>query len=303
MSVEEFLSTSELIWFKPNKAFFDFFLRPEWRWRKYHDCGAGAGHLTYEMHMKRLDCVAYDMYPRARDQSLAVVEQFDTKDIANKMDISEVVLIARPCHHADFIDVTINSALEMGEAFYIGLAKNFERDLGAFEYDVVEMDVGEGGEDLVRIRCRKDKFHIRRKIVNYIGKKEWWWYKPGRNRYVSEPDGLTGFDGDDTNVKILQEVHWASDLQSLSTKADLCREDSPHGWIAPDGEWFGCGYAEHDYIAREVLGCSVRRLEKLGFCRCHDDTGAGRCWSQGVDFDKRPTPKQKKTLRNKGFVV
>ena len=303
-AVDKFLETSELVWFRPLPYFFSFFQRSEWKWRRYHDCGAGTGLLTQAMLKNKLECVAYDRHPRKK--SLAKVEPFDTANIADRMDFSEVALIARPCHHPEFIDVTLRSALEMGEAFYIGLARNFERDLEHFEYDVVAMDVGEEGEDLVRIRCARDKFFIRCQIENPSSKRlEWWWHKHGR--YTSEPGGLAGFT--DSSLKPLKEEHWASDLQLTSSKEVECLDDSPHGWIAPDGEWFGCGYALHDYIARTVLGCSVKRLEQLGFCRCHEENGK-LYWRQGDSFRHtfshikkypRVTPKQKATLKARGF--
>lgn len=298
-TVDEFMTSSELIWFKPTKAFFDFFLRSEWKWRKFHDCGAGAGRLTHDMRVKRLDCVAYDLHPRGK--SLVPVKQFDTAQIADEMDTSEVVLIARPCHHPEFIDATIESALEIGEAFYIGVPRNLGRDLVEFQYDVMAKDVGEDGEVLVRIRCGLEKYHIRRKIKNYFGSEEWWWYNPRRKRYTSEPGGLAGFD--DTpgkEVEVLEEVFWANDLQVGETKAALCKSDTNIGWLAPDGEWFGCGYAQHDYIARAVLGCSVKRLEALGFCRCHGE-GEGS-WAMAAP-EKRPTPKQKSALKSLGYII
>lgn len=99
----------------------------------------------------------------------------------------------------------------------------------------------------------------------------------------------------------MEEKFLSSDLQSLTSKADACNDAAQDGWIAPDGEWFGTNYAQHDYIARTVLGCSVQRLEQLGFCRCHE----GLFWRQGSDFDTKPrlklTTKQKKTLTAKGY--
>src|SRR6185503_8214802 len=125
-SIRKYLESSKLIWFKPTDNFFNYFQGPNWKWRKFHDCGAGVGLLTAEMHQRNMDCVAYDMF--ARDQAMVKVAKFDTATIAEKMDWSEVALLARPCHHEDFIDKTINSALEMGEAFYIGLMSNLNRD-------------------------------------------------------------------------------------------------------------------------------------------------------------------------------
>jgi hypothetical protein len=295
MSITEFMTTSKLIFFKPTKSFFDFFQQPEWRWREYHDCGAGLGSLTAQMRRKGLDCAGYDLHPR--EGSLAPIEQFDTKDIADKMDLGAVALIARPCHHPGLIDATIKSALEAGEAFYIGKPSNLPENLIQFEYDVIVLDVGLDGEVLVRVRCDIDDFKIRRRIRVDLDREEWWWYSPGRDRYTSEPGGLSGFGANDEPV--LEEQHWTSDLQTLETKASICREDAIHGWIAPNGEWFGCNYAQHDYVAQFVLGCSVKRLEKLKFCRCQNQT----TWriGGGDDPSLRPTPKQKRTLSAHGY--
>ena len=298
--VNGFMTSSTMVWFKPTKKLFDFFLQPEWKWRRYHDCGAGMGRFTRAMLLKGIECTAYDRYPR--DEATFPVRQFDTSKIADEMDLSDVALLARPCHDTGFIEATIHSALEMGEAFYIGVPRNIERDLIQFEHYVVAEDVGQDGEVLIRIRCDIDKHYIRRKIKNYLGNEEWWWYHPVRRRYTSEPTGMAGFNAEEgDNITVLAEEHWASDLQLLDKKADICRDDSPHGWLAPDGEWFGCGYAQHDYVARAVLGCSVKRLEQIGFCRCHEDERRRYYVQSETSRLKRPTSKQRAVLKAKGF--
>jgi hypothetical protein len=298
MSVKEFMTTSNLIFFKPTKKFFDFFRQPTWRWREYHDCGAGQGWLTAEMQHRGFDCTGYDLHPR--NESLAPVQQFDTANIADKMDFGAVALIARPCHHPGLIDTTSRSALEMGEAFYVGKPDKLGEDLLQFEYNVVAQDVGVDGELLARIHCDIENFKIRRKLKVHGCREEYWWYSPGRDRYTSDPGGLSGFENGGETV--LEEEHWATDLQVVETAAPLSALlDS--GWIAPDGEWFGCEYAQHDYIAQHVLGCSVKRLEKLKFCRCHEPSVTRGSWTigNGDDPTVRPTSKQKRVLVAHGY--
>jgi hypothetical protein len=294
------IKTSDIIWFRPQEAFFKFFEHYNWRWRRYHDCGAGAGLLTKLMRERKFECAGWDLYPR--DKSLAPVGRLDTGDIAERMDTSDVAILARPCHHPDLIEATLRSALEMGEAFYVGKADNIITDLSEFEWEIAAEEVGEEHEALVRIRHPKGKFHIRR-LINNDGRREWWWYNAKRSRYVGEPNGIAGFDDD--GVEVFEEQTWASDLQILETKEDACKPDSDMGWIAPDGEWFGCNYAEHDRIARAVLGCSIGRLEELSFCRCYGDQGRGRMmwtcgWSSSIR-DRKPTKAQVKVLRAKGY--
>lgn len=38
--------------------------------------------------------------------------------------------------------------------------------------------------------------------------------------------------------------------------------ESPYGWVAPDGRFYGCDWAEHATIARLVLKSSEQELEK-----------------------------------------
>lgn len=303
--VSQFIEDGDLIFFKPNQKFLDFWKRPEWKWRLFHDCGAGAGRMAHDMTVSGREVKAWDLYPRSGRKSLVKVERFDTSNIADEMDLSEVAILARPCHSDQFIDKTIRSALCIGEAFYVGLEHNLVRDLDQFEYDVVAEGVGDSNELLLRIRCAKNDFSIRRLLKVSGGREEWWWYQPHRKRYSSEPTGLSGFSESDGHaLKVLREERWASDLQLMLTKEEVCRDDHKSGWIAPDGEWFGCGYAEHDYVARSVLGCSVRRLEAIGFCRCHGSEGGRMMWTQGDGTGlstRRPTARQKAELKRRGY--
>lgn len=301
--IKDYLEGSELVWFRPTEAFFKFFLHHNWRWRRFHDCGAGVGALTRAMKARRLECAGWDMYPRKGKKSLAPVGRFDTARIAERMDTSEVAILARPCHHPDFIDATINSALEIGEAFYIGKVNNVNSDLAAFAWDCTAEDVGEDGELLARIRHVKGGGYIQRLIKTDHGTEEWWWYNEKRDCYVQDPTGISGFDA--LGTEVIRERRWANELQDIRTKEEVCSDDSDMGWIAPDGEWFGCRYAQHDTIAREVLGCSIKRLEELSFVRCHGKVGRGHkmwtCgWSDSIR-DRKPTRAQRKVLVAKGY--
>jgi hypothetical protein len=254
------------------------------------------------MNDKKLECLGWDLYPR--EKSLNPVTCLDTSSIADHMDTSEVVILARPCHHRDLIDSTIKSALEIGEAFYIGKPENVHSDLAAFKWDIVAEDVGEAEEVLIRVKCAKDNYYIHRLIDNG-GRREWWWYDEKRSRYVGSPGGLAGFD-DLGDTEVFKEEHWSTDLQVIETKEEGCYDASNMGWIAPDGEWFGCHYAGHDALARSVLGCSVKRLEELGFARCHGQEGRRKVWTWGWSGerslrDRKPTRAQIKTLVAKGY--
>ena len=304
MTIQAYMENSDLVFFHPTDNFWQYFGGYQWKWRKLHDCGAGHGMLTKQMRAKGFEVAAYDIFAR-RNPAIHDLQVFDTARIDEQMDWSEVALLARPCHHPDFIRKTLMSALEMGEAFYIGGKKgsdSYVDDLRDFEYEVVARNVGKDHELLIRVLCRRDKHHILRKIKVHGGREEWWWYKPGLKRYQNSPHNPGGFPASDE--KVLAEKHYANDLQHTWSKQEACKEDSIIGWIAPDGEWFGCNYRGHDAVAQHVLGCSVARLEKLGFCRCYGLQHDHMLWTHGpralID-ERKPTSRQKSVLKAKGY--
>lgn len=300
------MDTSTMIWFKPTEKFFAYFAQVPWRWKQFHDCGTGMGFLTQEMRKRKFDVKAYDMFPRGEPLIKDIrVLNTGTMEFIDYFQLQDCAILARPCHHPEFIDDTLDIVLDSGgDAFYVGLANNIVRDLENYYFKVVAGDVGEAGEVLVRIFGHVDKLKEYRQLEQPFGK-EWWWYSKARDRYGSMPDCFSGFDADGSE-KILDTRYYGHDLQVYELKAEACNASSSQGWIAPDGEWFGVSYGAHDGIMQSVVGIQVGRAEKLGFCRCHGEetSHSGKIWTQrGLDSEKpkKPTAKQKATLIAKGY--
>lgn len=298
--IQNVMANSTMVFFEPIEAFWSFIGKVPWRYKGFHDCGAGVGHLATEMKKRGFVVTAYDLFPR--NESLTEVEQLDTsKDlfIAN----NECVIIARPCHGTGWIEGTLKHAVGNGDAFYISKPKNIRSDLKGFIYEVVAKKVGKEGESLVRVFCHKTEAYEQRLIINHAGHKEWWWYDPARKRYVSQAGGLAGFD--DQGEKVLDKRFLGHDYQVYTPKSEACDDKSDQGWIAPDGEFFGCNYAQHDYVAQHVIGCTVGQLETSGWIRAYGEQSGRMLWSFGThgDTTQRPTPAQARMLRRKGYKV
>lgn len=83
----------------------------------------------------------------------------------------------------------------------------------------------------------------------------------------------------------------------------LLNNDSDLGWIAPGGQFYGCGYAEHSLIAELIFHKSERDLEEAGYIKIFSSSIAGRMWYIEDNIWQKITPEQKRTLREKGFEV
>ena len=82
----------------------------------------------------------------------------------------------------------------------------------------------------------------------------------------------------------------------------LLNRNSPYGWIAPDGTWFGCNYKRHIDVARWFLKSSEDKLEKAGWVKVYQAIPR----TSIIDWysDKYLiTHAQAKTLHQKGFDI
>lgn len=302
-----------MIFFEPSENWWKHLAAHPWRWRQFHEAGCGSGHLTRLMRERGYSCRAYDLYPRGADDEtggkLSVMD-CTSDDFADQLDTNDAVIIARPCHHTGWIAKTFAHTFDIGHALYVGLPKNFEGDLDAYDlhYEVVAMDVGQEGEDLLAVYCTNARAKILRLIQTDHGAEEWWWYNPRADRYTNGPSSPAGFDNN--GEKVLKEFKRGNDLQMPFAKDVLCDDTLDVGWIAPDGEWFGCRECNHDHVMQTVIGISLKRAEAMNFIRCHGDAGineklyvVGRGSMGDSDRSPRPNVKQAKTLRQKGYKV
>lgn len=142
------------------------------------DCGAGVGHVSKALAGKGIKVRAIDTNLRERpvfdiQREDAVEFPFTDKTLA---------LIARPCG-GDWIRETMDNAIATGtQVVYVGVQKNFERDIEGLPYDVslVSKAVGKEDEQMFLIsgqkrsgkmkksktKCRRIKTAI---IVDFMG--------------------------------------------------------------------------------------------------------------------------------------
>lgn len=305
MNIYNIMRTSTTVWFEPTENFWKFFKKLPWKYKHFHELGAGTGHLSRLMEERDFFVDAYDLFPRIYSET-----EVEQKDTTHPFDFSDLdcAIIARPCHGTGWIEESLVNCLDFGDAFYIGLEKNIKNDLPGFVYETVAKNVGHDGELLIRVYCLKKDAKELREVIVSSGRKEKWWYNKKTDRYTNSSHGLSGFYGKDGHVvKVLKKRKMGHDSQLYYTKKEMCKDDMDSGWIAPDGEWFGCFSKDHDKIATKVIGCPTARLESMGWIRCYGEVlGIGLTWSfglMGYDQGHNPTSAQAKTLKKKGYKI
>lgn len=129
-----------------------------------------------------------------------------------------------------------------------------------------------------------------------------WYYENGicYNRYggchIHAPTELD---------KVFEADSWATIIkQELLAK----RNDYITGWIAPDGEFFGCDAESHYDMARYVLGANTEtELEDSGWLKVYEiPRRVLAMYSHNknpYDYFGRPTPAQELTLERLGIEV
>lgn len=94
------------------------------------------------------------------------------------------------------------------------------------------------------------------------------WYEylpisPKKEAYLYIPTGGC-FSCDITGIEIVK----ANDFTELNWKNTKLYDDQYEtGWLAPNGEFYGCSYEYHRFCARFVLKSEERELEKQGFVK------------------------------------
>lgn len=83
---------------------------------------------------------------------------------------------------------------------------------------------------------------------------------------------------------LVEEFSWAEDPEDeieLAYYRKWCppkkTDLSATGWIAPNGDFYGCAYGEHDRVAKQIVAVvyddlylSTRKLEEKGWLRIQD---------------------------------
>lgn len=298
-TIESFMQSSGLIFFKPTDNFWAYMTQLPWRWKRYVDAGSGNGHLTRLMREKGFTVHAVDMFLRDNAE-IGDTDQLNLITHHVEFEIQDCMIFARPCH-GGFLDMALRYGgyWDQGEVLYAGKTENLAEDLGGWHFEVVAKDVGEDGEVLCRVYGPIEKMKTFHKLGGMSG--GWWEFH--RGRYVTPMGG--GFPATGKE-EVLEDVQRAHDLQNYDPYAPWGKQLEPGydiGWLAPDGTLYACSYAAHESLAYNVLGVSVKTLERTNWMRLNGGGiyGAGR--KSFNEPELQPTAAQRKVMKKLGYEI
>lgn len=88
----------------------------------------------------------------------------------------------------------------------------------------------------------------------------WWEYDKETGRVYNRAGGWHIFHAHP--MQEFKECDW-EDILAMTIRND----DLQTGWIAPNGEWFGCETTDHEKLARYYLKTTERDLEEKGWIK------------------------------------
>ena len=88
----------------------------------------------------------------------------------------------------------------------------------------------------------------------------WWEYRPETGKVYNRNGGWHNFS--EHPMQEFKEGEWP-DIIAMTIRDDSLLT----GWIAPDGEWYGCESTEHVSLANYLLKTSERDLEERGWIK------------------------------------
>lgn len=127
-----------------------------------------------------------------------------------------------------------------------------------------------------------------------------WWKISADEKYVENRCG--GFhDYIKYDDDIVVEANNWDDLDY----SYLINPDSPYGWLAPDGTFIGCNYADHSAIITRVLKFySENEAENNGYIKIFRDFNGKRSWYMHLYILKEvSTIKYRLTKQQKDWLL
>ena len=284
------------VFFKPTPAFLKRLVKdPQWRYLRFHDLGAGQGHLTRELQQRGLWCKALDI--NQRENPLVSVEMKDATSLTwyNR---SAAALIARPDHSGWAATAAKYASMDLAPCLYIGKQHNLARDItdAGLAVEMFMQDVGEEGEHAWRVLGPADE------LVEWCLIKLDEWLTPQWRTIVGDRwENAQGGWFPVGNEKILERRSVFDPCQLTRDPYDMMDTGS-RGWIEPDGTWHGVEYAYHNTYLQHVFGIQPDRAEEAGFIHCYGEMEIGLKWYKAANSG-RPTPKQRRTLEAHGYTM
>lgn len=236
------------------------------------DVGGGEGHIADALAVRGIRITSLDLFI----PDLLAGNAMYADGTIFPYPPGTTVMMCRPCHGL-FPEMVVSRAVHCGAAqiIYVGLTKNFKKDLGKYHknFQVVLEAAGENDEKVWRWQLVEEDGPLNN--VAFVQAEYWskpvWVIDRGRYwEYVS--GGRTPKRDSDKVTKTATMVEY--DFPSLDWTGSLYdRPDSECGWLSPEGVFYGCEYEDHDNTAYLVIKKSVRDLENEGWARIDKKDG------------------------------
>lgn len=129
--------------------------------------------------------------------------------------------------------------------------------------------------------------------MKFVFEDDYWWEVVDDDKIYTKQKGYRNLN---KNLPITE----ASDIYSLDWSC-LLHRNSPYGWIAPDGTWFGCRENQIDEVADKFLLQDETILELNGWVKVYFSlfSHTREWYRKGMIVN----PKQAETLLEKGFNI
>jgi len=300
-----FITLPNQVFFEPTEEFLDFFSK-QYKGKPIIEVGAGTGRFSKLLHDKGLRVIAIDAFPRDNPESDVTIINSDMFPFQP----NSVVVIARPSR-GQWIQDTIDKAVDAGAiVVYIGIEKHYDDDIYSLTYPCEKVYSCAGNDE-------EEVFQIGEAMsnnTNNTNKKEYFLIEHGANTPFAMKYWVTDLGskwGHANGVSwmpkskddIVHESSFVEDDNDLDwTKVNLLHDNEKEsGWLSRSGEFFGCGYMEHDNIAYRILKKTIVELENSGWIRLHgvrtDD------WMMAYSFNGRLSAEQRRWLTRVGYSV
>ncbi len=259
---------TQSIFFNPRSEFAAWF-KEKFKRRLVIDCGAGRALVTKLLREVGMSVIPLDIYPsdlaEVDDILPIAAERFQFVD-------GMLPILVRPCG-GDWIRDTIDAAIKgCGQIVYIGVERNYHRDLTPLPYakKLLLEDAGDN-QEAVWLITEKEQAMAKKEfervlLIEHHGEEVLVGIKNGNKHWNC---GVSRCTFDPEVDKVIKEFPYEcdEDLDAILLEVDAKQCPKPTracarlGWLAPDGKFFPCAYCAHKSVAGFLC---AKYLKKLG---------------------------------------
>jgi hypothetical protein len=269
------------------------------------EIGAGTGFLSnllsddYGIRTVAIDCNIRE------EGTLNGVIPWDALDFLYPEDC--IVIAARPCR-GDWVEDALKKATKDGASAVIYIGKPTRSDEVSLNAKLLLENAGKESENIWTWELSKKTGECEFVLLStrdrpekgsYASPPSWMKFIRSRNRLENTSGGGHDFN---SGYHTILETHFADDFEDLDWSKAGCGDkktylDSHHGWLARNGDYYGCGYMEHSFITYYVLKSDGTELEKAGWVKVQYNEPLG------TGFDFRYSQEQATFLRKRGVDI